>query len=122
VTARFRFYVLPGGSLVTELFAGAPKQNPAFGTVGGVLKKPSGNYAARRSRSVPAYSRFPDTKDCEAPKPVSFDETRANRLIATALLARDCAAVVPFDRSGHHATVLPWADGDTAWADADGDI
>jgi hypothetical protein len=38
------------GSLVTELFAGAPKQNPAFGTVGGVLKKPTGNYAARRSR------------------------------------------------------------------------
>ena len=44
------------------------------------------------------------------------------RLVATALLARDCAAVVPFDRSGHHAAVLPWADGDTAWADADGDI
>jgi hypothetical protein len=43
-------------------------------------------------------------------------------LIATALLARDCAAVVPFDRSGHHAAVLPWADGDAAWADADGDI
>ena len=44
------------------------------------------------------------------------------RLVATALLARDCAAVVPFDRSGHHPAVLPWADGDTAWADADGDI
>jgi hypothetical protein len=44
------------------------------------------------------------------------------RLVATALLARDRAAVVPFDRSGHHAAVLPWADGDTAWADADGDI
>jgi hypothetical protein len=44
------------------------------------------------------------------------------RLVATALFARDCAAVVPFDRSGDHATVLPWADGDTAWADADGDI
>jgi hypothetical protein len=36
------------------------------------------------------------------------------RLIATALLARDCAAVGPFDRSGHHAAVLPWADGDAA--------
>jgi hypothetical protein len=34
-------------SLVTELFSGARKQNPAFGTVGGVLKKPSGIYAAR---------------------------------------------------------------------------
>ena len=44
------------------------------------------------------------------------------RLVATAFFARDCAAVVPFDRSGDHATVLPWADGDTAWADADGDI
>jgi hypothetical protein len=44
------------------------------------------------------------------------------RLVATALLARDCAAVVPIDRSGHHAAVFPWADGDTAWADADGDI
>ena len=51
-----------------------------------------------------------------------WDETRANRLIAAALLARDCAAVAPFDRSGHHAAVLPWADGDTARADADGDI
>src|SRR5258708_39669302 len=44
------------------------------------------------------------------------------RLIATALLARDCAAVVPLDRSGHRAAVLPWANGDAAWADADGDI
>jgi hypothetical protein len=48
------------------------------------------------------------------------DETRANRLIATALLARDCAAVAPFDRSGHHAAVLLRADGNAAWAHADG--
>jgi hypothetical protein len=44
------------------------------------------------------------------------------RLVATALLARDRAAVVPFDRSGHHAAVFSWADGDTAWTDADGYI
>jgi len=40
------------------------------------------------------------------------------RLVATALFARDCAAVAPIDRSGHHAAILPWADGDTAWADS----
>jgi hypothetical protein len=26
----------------------------------------------------------------------------------------DAAQVGPFDRSGHHAAVLPWADGDAA--------
>jgi hypothetical protein len=55
------------------------------------------------------------------PKPVTFDETRASRLIATALFARDCPAA-PFDRSGYHAAVLPRADGNTAWPDADGSI
>jgi len=42
----------------------------------------------------------------------------ARRLVATALFARDCATIVPFDRGGHHAAILPWADGDAAWADA----
>jgi hypothetical protein len=41
------------------------------------------------------------------------------RLIATALFARDCAATL-FDRSGHHAALLRRADGNAAWADADG--
>jgi hypothetical protein len=45
------------------------------------------------------------------------------RLVATALLARDRATtIVPFDRGGHHAAILPRADGDAAWADADGDV
>jgi len=46
----------------------------------------------------------------------------ARRLVAAALFARDCATIVPFDRGGHHAAILPWADGDAAWADANGDI
>ena len=41
-------------------------------------------------------------------------------LVADALpLARDPAAVVPFDRCSFHATPLSWADGDTAWTDTD---
>jgi hypothetical protein len=44
------------------------------------------------------------------------------RLVATALLARDRAAIVSFDRGSHHAAVSPRADGDAAWADADGDV
>src|SRR6266566_9102490 len=44
------------------------------------------------------------------------------RLVATTLLARDRAAIVAFDRGSHHAAVSPWADGDAAWADADGDV
>jgi hypothetical protein len=43
-------------------------------------------------------------------------------LVATALLARDRAAIVSFDRGSHHAAISPWADGDAAWADADGDV
>src|SRR5262249_44424528 len=46
----------------------------------------------------------------------------AGRLVATALLARDRATIVPFDRGGHHAATLPWTDGDAAWADANGDV
>jgi hypothetical protein len=42
----------------------------------------------------------------------------ARRLVAAALLARDPAAVVPFNRGSHHAAALSWADGDTARADA----
>src|SRR6476646_403014 len=42
----------------------------------------------------------------------------ARRLVAAALLARDPAAVVPFNRGSHHAAALSWADGDTAWTDA----
>jgi hypothetical protein len=44
------------------------------------------------------------------------------RLVATTLLARNRAAIVSFDRGSHHAAVSPWADGDAAWADADGDV
>jgi hypothetical protein len=44
------------------------------------------------------------------------------RLVATALLARDHATVIPFDRSGHYAAVSPWANGHATGANADGDI
>jgi hypothetical protein len=37
----------------------------------------------------------------------------ARRLVAAALLARDPAAVIPFNRGSHHAAALSWADGDT---------
>jgi hypothetical protein len=43
-------------------------------------------------------------------------------LVATALLARDHATIVPFDRCGHHAAISPWANGDTTRADSDGDV
>src|SRR5882762_12012125 len=43
----------------------------------------------------------------------------ARRLVlAATLLARDPAAVVPFNRGSHHAAALSWADGDTTRADA----
>src|SRR5882672_8081327 len=42
----------------------------------------------------------------------------ARRLVAATLLARDPAAVVPFNRGSLHAAALSWADGDTARADA----
>jgi hypothetical protein len=40
-------------------------------------------------------------------------------LVATALLTRDHATVVPFDCGGYHATALSRANGDTARADPD---
>src|SRR5262249_22426579 len=43
-------------------------------------------------------------------------------IVATALPARNCAAIAPVDRSGHHPAVSPWANGHAAWADADGDV
>ena len=43
-------------------------------------------------------------------------------LVATALLARDHATIVPFDRGGHHAAISPWANGDTTRADSDRDV
>jgi hypothetical protein len=48
----------------------------------------------------------------------------SRRLVATALLARDHAAVVSFDAGGYRAAVLPlpWADADAARADANGDV
>jgi hypothetical protein len=42
----------------------------------------------------------------------------ARRLVAAALLARDPAAVIPFNRGSHHAAALSWADGDTTGTDA----
>src|SRR5438034_2065403 len=42
-------------------------------------------------------------------------------LVAAALSARD-RAVAPFDRGSHHAAALSWADGDAAWANADGGV
>src|SRR5438552_10861501 len=42
-------------------------------------------------------------------------------LVAAALPARD-RAVAPFDRGSHHAAALSRADGDAAWANADGGI
>jgi hypothetical protein len=47
----------------------------------------------------------------------------ARRLVATALFARDRAAI-PFDRGSHRAAVLalPWANGDAAWADTNGGV
>jgi hypothetical protein len=46
----------------------------------------------------------------------------ALHLVAAALLARDPAAVVSFDRGSHHAAALSWANGDATWADADGGV
>jgi hypothetical protein len=48
----------------------------------------------------------------------------SRRLVATALLACDHAAVVSFDAGGHRAAVLPlpWADADAARTDANGDV
>src|SRR6266542_198662 len=43
-------------------------------------------------------------------------------VVATALPARDHAAVAPVDRSGHRAAVSPWANGHAAWTDADGGV
>jgi hypothetical protein len=47
----------------------------------------------------------------------------ARSLVATALFARDRAAI-PFDRGSHRAAVLalPWANGDAAWADTNGGV
>ena len=42
----------------------------------------------------------------------------ARRLVAAALLARDPAAVIPFNRGSHHAAALSWADGETTGTDA----
>ena len=42
----------------------------------------------------------------------------ARRLVAAALLARDPAAVIPFNRGSDHAAALSWADGDTTGTDA----
>jgi hypothetical protein len=39
-------------------------------------------------------------------------------LVADMLPARDPAAVGPFNRGSLHAAALSWADGDTAWTDA----
>src|SRR6266540_12904 len=72
--------------------------------------------APRRARSATA--AVPSIDDDRA----SNDFFVPRRLVATALLARDRAAIVSFDRGGHHAAVSPWADGDAAWADADGDV
>src|SRR5262249_55714702 len=58
--------------------------------------------------------RWPRINDCFFLLP--------RRLVATTLLARNRAAIVSFDRGSHHAAVSPWADGDAAWAYADGDV
>jgi len=42
-------------------------------------------------------------------------------LVAATLPARDCA-VAPFDRGSHHASALSRANGDAAWANADGGV
>jgi hypothetical protein len=46
----------------------------------------------------------------------------SRRLVATALLARDRATVVPFDRGSHHAAVSPRANRHAARANADGGV
>ena len=46
----------------------------------------------------------------------------ARRLVADALPARDPAAVAPFNPGSLHAAVLSWADGDTAWTDANSGV
>jgi hypothetical protein len=43
-------------------------------------------------------------------------------LVATALLARNHAAVAAIDRSGHRAAVSTWANGYAARANADGGV
>ena len=42
-------------------------------------------------------------------------------LVTAALPARD-RSVAPFDRGSHHAAALSWADGNAAWANADGGV
>jgi hypothetical protein len=43
-------------------------------------------------------------------------------LVATALLARNHAAIVALDGRGHHAAISPWANGYAARANSDGSV
>src|SRR5437773_10956846 len=70
---------------------------------------------ADRSFRVPACGH--KTLTCQR-RPLS----RPFRLVATALPARDTAAVVPLDRGALHAAALSWADPNATWADADGGV
>jgi len=45
-----------------------------------------------------------------------------NGLVAAALLARDRAAIVPFNRGSLHAAALSWADGNTTGAVSPGKL
>src|SRR5205814_9000401 len=70
---------------------------------------------ADRSFRVPACGH--KTLTCRR-RPLS----RPFRLVATALPARNTAAVVPLDRGALHAAALSWADPNATWADADGGV
>jgi len=60
-----------------------------------------------------------DTAKRRIPSRMPMNRSVARRLVVAAtLLARDPAAVVPFNRGGHHAAALSWADGDATRADA----
>jgi hypothetical protein len=87
------------------------------------------------SRSLPRYLGYEFARLVPVRWPISSDVDPQNemapdfraiflafRSVATALPARYRAAIVAPDRGGYHAAVSPWADRDTAWADADGDI
>src|SRR6266516_3722721 len=82
---------------------------------GGRLGEPSHLNNAWRSFQVPACGHKTVTY---RRRPLS----RPFRLVATALPARDTAAVVPLDRGGLHAAALSWADPNATWADADGGV
>src|SRR6266576_5537061 len=75
-----------------------------------------GNSPRFPTNTLPARHRIGG--GCESLTPLNNYSFVAGRLVAAALLARDPATVVPFNRGSLHAAALSWADRDTTWADA----